>query len=60
MDYKEAIAEIHDELCYEFEEENGREPNDKERMDLYERAMEKYSNRMADLGDYLRKREMGE
>ena len=60
MDYKEAIAEMHDELCCEFEEENGREPNDKERMDLYEQAMEKYQNKMAEYGDWLRKREMGE
>jgi hypothetical protein len=60
MDYKEAIAEIHDELCYEFQEQHGREPNSKEYMDLYDQAQERYQNKMAEYGDYLRKREMGE
>lgn len=60
MDYKDAIAEIHEELCYMFEEENGRKPTQKEYLDLYEKAQERYQNRMADLGDYLRKRERGE
>ncbi len=60
MDYKEAIAEIHDELCYEFQEKHGREPSSKEYMDLYDQAAEKYQNRMADAGDYLRKRMKGE
>lgn len=60
MDYKEAIAEIHDELCYEFEEKNGRAPSSKEYMDLYDQAHERYQNKMADYGDYLRKREKGE
>ena len=60
MDYKDAIAEIHDELCYEFEESTGFPPNQKESMDLYEKAMETYSNRMADYGDHLRKIDKGE
>lgn len=60
MDYKEAIAELHDELVEEFREKHGREPDSREYMDLYDQALEKYHNRMADYGDYLRKRERGE
>lgn len=60
MDYKEAIQEMHDELCFEFEEERGREPSQEESMELYEIAQDKYESKMAALGDWMRKRAMGE
>lgn len=60
MDYKEKIQELHDELCFEFEEEWGRAPSQKESMDLYDEAQDKYQNKMAALGDWMRKRAMGE
>jgi hypothetical protein len=60
MDYKEAIQEMHDELCFEFEEERGRAPTQAESMELYEEASDKYQNKMAALGDWMRKRAMGE
>ncbi len=54
MDYKEAISEIHDELCQEFEDQNGRAPNQKEYLDLYAQAQDKYETRMADYAEYLK------
>lgn len=60
MDYKEAIQEEYDELCFQFEEENGRAPTPEESRELYDEAQEKYQNRMAAHGDWLRKRAMGE
>lgn len=60
MDYKEAIQEIHEDLCFEFEELHGRAPTQKESLDLYEEAQDKYHSRMEAYGDYLRKQEKGE
>jgi DNA replication protein DnaD len=60
MDYKEQIQERHEELCFEFEEENGRTPTQAESLDLWRDAEEYISNRQAEYGDWLRKRAMGE
>ncbi len=60
MDYKEAIQEMHDELCFEFEEEWGRVPTQEEARELYAIAEDKYQSKMAALGDWMRKRAMGE
>ena len=60
QDYKDAVIERFEDYCFEFEDKNGREPTEAERLQLWKDAEEYVVEKACAYADYLRKQERGE